>query len=325
MSNLTEWEKALADDFYAAIQDWSKQTDRSQQQASFRVGVSDLGFCSEKVRRMLLREEPTSDPDKLAAFLGTWIGAGVEQAVLAKYGDQVVLQSEVSVLLETDEGDFTITGHPDMIFPEMGLLLDNKSVNRIGSVSSYSHFEENQQQRFQRNIYGYAAWQAGMFPGFALEDVKVGNVWIDRSGEDHELFVRLEHLDLSVVESAKQWLSEVVYAYKHDIEARKEPPRNFCENWCEFYETCRKFDTDATGLIEDPEVFRAIDLYERGKELEREGAKLKSIAKNKMVGVEGSTGTHIVRWVHVEPSVVPESVRKGHDRLMLTKIKESKK
>lgn len=322
MSDYAELEQALAEEFYDAIQEWSASTDRSKQQADFRVGVSDLGFCSEKVRRMLLREEPTSEPDKLAAFLGTWIGAGVEQALLHRYADDLVLQAEVTAVLDTDEGTFSITGHPDMIFPRRGLMLDNKSVNRLGSVT---YFDDNQQQQFQRHIYGLAAWEAGLFRDLPLEEVKVGNVWIDRSGEDHGLHVRVEPLDLGIVDRAKDWLSEVVYAYKHDIEARKEPPRNFCENWCEFYATCRKFDTDASGLIEDPEVFRAIDLYEKGKDLEKEGAKLKAIAKNKMVGVEGSTGTHIVRWVRVEPSIIPETTRKGYERLTLTKIKESKK
>lgn len=321
MSDYAELESSLAEEFYEAIQDWSKSTDRSQQQAGFRIGVSDIGHCSEKVRRMLLREEGTREIDKLAAFLGTWVGAGVEQAIKAKRPD-VILQSEVEVELETDEGTFVINGHPDMILPEDGILLDNKSVNGLTGVTAYSMFDTRQQQRFQRHLYGWAAFDAGMFGDLDFGDILVGNVWIDRSGEDHELHVRVEPLSLEVIDQARQWLSEVVYSYKQDIEAPKEPPRNFCEGWCEFYDTCRKFDTDAEGLIDDPDAVKAVDLYEEGRLLKRQGDKLQKEAKKTLSGVEGSTGTHIVRWVQVEPTTIPETTRRGYQKLSLTRIKE---
>lgn len=320
---MEELEKALATEFYDAIQSWSNATERSQQQAGNVIGVSDLGHCSEKVRLMLLQREPDQEVDKLAAFLGTWVGAGVEQAI-KRVRPNAIFQSELSIELETDEGTFVINGHPDVILPDEGILLDNKTVNGLTAVTSYNQFETRQQQRFQRHLYGWGAYQQGVFGDLPLGEIKVGNVWIDRSGEDHELIVRLEPLSLEVIEQVKQWLSEVVYSYKHDIEAPKEPPRNFCENWCVFYQSCRKFDTDAEGLIDDPEAIMAISLYEEGGKLKSQGDKMQKEAKKSLVGLQGSTGTHIVRWVQVEPSVVPEYTRRGYQKVSITRIKAEK-
>lgn len=228
---LATTEQSLAAEFYSAVQEWSSNTERSQQASDRRIGVSDIGHCSEYVRRILIEEEPSQEPDKLAAFLGTWIGAGVEQAILAKRPDAMI-QSEVTVELDTDQGSFVITGHPDVVLPSDGILLDVKTAYTLTSITSYSVFEENLQKKFQRHLYGYGCFQAGMFGDLAIEEILVGNMWVDRSGQDHEFEVRLEPLSLDVIEEAKQWLSEVVYNYKAGTEAPREPHRTFCENWC---------------------------------------------------------------------------------------------
>lgn len=317
---LSTLEKELSEWAYAACQDWSNRTERSMQEQDKVIGVSNIGHCSEYVRRLLTDEQPSQDPDKLAAFLGTWIGAGVEQALLAQ-NPNLLIQSEVSVTLDTDQGSFTITGHPDIVDPERAMVLDCKTVNLLASVTSYATFETNLQKQFQRHLYGYGCWKQGLFGDIPMEDVKVGNLWVDRSGTDHEFHVRLEPLSQSVLDHAKDWLATVVYAYKTGTEAPREPQRTFCENWCEFFGPCRGADTDVEGLITDERHLRAVQVYKEGSKMMSEGKKLQTQAKHELAEVEGSTGEFVVRWVEVGPSDIPATTRRGYRKLSLTKAK----
>ena len=58
---MTVEEEDLARVFYDAVQSATNNSARSIQASGHRVGVSDLGHCSERVRRSLLGEiEPRS-------------------------------------------------------------------------------------------------------------------------------------------------------------------------------------------------------------------------------------------------------------------------
>ena len=320
MTDIETLEQEIAERAYAACMNWSNQTERSLQEQDKVIGVSNIGHCSEYVRRLLIDEQPSQEPDKLAAFLGTWIGAGVEQALLAQ-NPNLLIQSEVSVTLDTDQGSFTITGHPDIVDPENAIVLDCKTVNLLVSVTSYATFETNLQKQFQRHLYGYGCWVQGMFGDIAMEDVKVGNLWVDRSGTDKEFHVRLEPLSQSVLDHAKDWLSSVVYAFKTGQEAAREPQRTFCENWCEFFGPCRGADTDVEGLITDERQLRAVDVYKEGTALITAGKKLQTQAKDELSEAEGSTGEWVVRWVEVGPSDIPATTRRGYRKLTITKAK----
>jgi hypothetical protein len=320
---ITSLERELALDFYSAVQDWSNQTERSLQEQDKVIGVSNIGHCSEYVRRLLINEEPSQEPDKLAAFLGTWIGAGIEQAILARH-PEAIIQSEITITLDTDQGTFQITGHPDIVFAvlgDQGIVIDCKTVNQLSSVTSYAVFEENLQKKFQRHLYAKGCHDAGMFGDTPLEDILVGNLWADRSGQDKHFHVRLEPYSSEVVDHAREWLSGVVYAYKNNIEAAREPQRTFCENWCEFFGPCRGADTDVEGLITDPRVITAIDLYKEGGAMESAGKKMKAQAKTELEGVSGSTGQWVVREIEVGETTIPATTRRGYRRLSITKAK----
>lgn len=306
---MNEAEQALAGKVYAAIQDSSNFSERSQQSSDFRIGVSDLGFCSEKVRRMIAGiPEPVTD--KLPAFIGTALGDHVEQAYIAAYPD-AVRQATVSVVLHGDGGDYTLTGHPDLIDPK-GILVDVKTTRGLGRVRRDG---PSLQQQFQRHCYGVGAYNAGLFnDNVTLEDVQVANVWIDRTGDERECHVHMEALSLDVVEQAGMWVDDVVYAYKNNIEARKEPAREMCAKACGHFATCRALDTDVEGLITDQGTVTAVDMYRDGLALERQAKKLKDEAKAVLQGVDGSTGKFTVRWVHVGESTV-SFTRQPYDRL----------
>lgn len=312
MDGMTVEEQELADALYGAIQAASNYSERSQQQADFRIGVSDLGFCSERVRRMLAGiPEPVTD--KLAAFIGTAIGDHVEQAVKKLWPD-CVIQSEVSVQLQGDGGTYTVTGHPDII-------VDNKVIDvktsRGLDIARRSGLDL--QKQFQRHCYAKGAWEMGLLEG-PLEEVQVANFWIDRAADDKRGLVKMEPYSPEVVAQAAIWVDELVYDYLRGQESRKEPPREMCAKACGHFSTCRALDTDVQGLLTDPVVLSAVEQYREGTALIKEGEQLKDQAKANLVDVQGSTGEFTVRWVYVNPSEV-HYTRQGYDRLDIRKMK----
>lgn len=308
-------ETLLASKVYDAIQRFSNYSERSMQSKSFQVGISDLGYCSEYVRRMLdqQEEEPT---DVTLAFIGTALGDLIEQACLAVW-PTAVAQSEVTLELHGDTGTYRLNGHPDLYIPDEGLLIDFKSVRGYAVVKRTG---PKQSQQFQRHCYAKALWEEGAFGDLPLEQVRVANVWIDRSGEERGLHVQMEPYDESVVEQAALWLDDVVYAYMHEEEARKEPPRNVCEQYCGFYSTCRALDTDVEGLITDTEILTAVTLYKEAGQLESVAKKMKNSAKIVLNGVTGSTGEFTVRWVQVAGTSVAYD-KQPYQRLDIRKLK----
>lgn len=309
-------EQSLGDRVYAAVQDASNFSERSQQSADFRMGVSDIGWCSEKVRRMIAGiPEPVTD--KLAAFIGTAIGDHVEQAYIAKY-PEMIRQAEVTIKLISDTGSvYEVGGHPDLIDPVEGLVIDVKTSRGLGTAMRTG---PNQQQQFQRHAYALGAFEAGLFPNHTLDQIRVANVWLDRSADYHEPWVQMERYNPEVVEAMTQWVDEVVYAYIHGEEARKEPSREMCEKVCGHFADCRALDTDVEGLLTDKEVLAAVDMHRAGGDLERAGKRLKDEAKATLKEIKGSTGTYTVRWVDVGPSEV-NYVRAGYQKLDIRKIR----
>lgn len=313
---MNEVETALADTIYQAIMDSSRYSDRSRQSAEFRFGVSDLGWCSEKSRRMLDRQIP-EDEDVLTAFIGTAIGEKVETAFKDVRPDAII-QASVETTLRGDVRDYLLVGHPDIILPE-GVVIDGKTSYGLNTVRRTG---PSQQQQFQRHLYGVAAYEAGLFnPDVQLEDVQVANAWIDRSGQEKAVHVQMERFDPSVVHDATMWLDDVVYAYLQGEEARKEPPREVCAATCGFFRTCRAFDTDVEGRIEDKVQLLAVDMYSEAMELERKARALKDEAKENLKGVVGTTDKFSVRWIHVNEVEVKPGIRRAHDKLEVRKLK----
>lgn len=315
---MDEEEQAVADMVYSAIQNFSKNSDRGLKAQNFEVGVSDLGYCSERLRRMLDRQVP-EDTDLLQAFIGTALGDHVEQAVEKShdFAGNVLTQAAVRVPLQGETRTYDVTGHPDILMPVSGVVLDTKTsfglalARRVGA---------DQQKRFQRHLYAKGAHLAGYFE-MPLEEVRVGNVWIDRSGVEKNVHVELEPYSEEVVAEAARWLDAVVYAYLNGEEAMKEPAREVCAATCGFFRVCRAYDTDVTGLLSDPTVLAAVEMYQEGLAMERDGKRLKAQAKPALDGIGGSTGQFSVRWIHVNESLVPEHTRRPYDKIEIRKLK----
>jgi len=313
---MDEEERALAEDFYDAMMAMSAGSERSQQSAEFRVGVSDLGFCSERTRRMLDQQVP-NEHDYLLAWIGTALGDHAEQAYLARH-PECIRQAEVTVSLTGDQHTYVLTGHPDILDPNNHRVIDVKTDYGLTTIERTGPTD---QMKYQRNLYAKGAWEAGLLGDCALEDVQVANVWIDRSGIEKRLHVQMEPFDPMLVDEAARWLDDVVYAFKQGEEARKEPPREMCAVVCGFFDVCRAYDTDVQGLITDSTVLSAVDMYREGLDLEKRAKKLKDEAKQHLVGISGSTGEHLIRWTHINETFIEASVRRGYDKIMVTPIK----
>lgn len=318
---MNEQESEVAENIYAAIMHASSGSERTLQAKRWRVGVSDLGYCSERTRRMLDQQAPY-DTDYLTAFLGTAIGDHVERAIKRYAYPDAILQADVTLELEGAEGrKYEIGGHPDIIVPG-GLLLDVKT--SFGLSLPAKTAASNQQKRFQRHGYAKAAADAGLFK-VPLSDVQVGNVFIDRSGQDQWALVNLERYDPEVIVDMTEWLEEVIYDFTHNQEARKEPPREVCAKTCGFFAECRAYDTDVEGLLTDELVTAAIAQYEEGKDLARIGKRLQDQAKPALAGVTGFANIDgerfSLRWTHINPSLIPETQRRGYDKIELKKVK----
>lgn len=308
---MDEVEQDLSDSIYQALMDASNYSERSKQAKGFRAGISDLGYCSERLRRMLARQT-ADDRDVLAAFIGTAIGDHAERAIKAMWPEAVV-QASLSLELKGDQYTYELPGHPDLILPWMGMVLDCKTDFGLADPERNG---PNQQQQWQRHNYGLAAWQAGYFGDLPLEEVRVGNFWIDRGAVDKYVHVNVEPYNPEQTRASIEWLDEVVYNFKHDQEAMKEPPRNVCAMMCGFYDNCRALDTDVEGLIRDPRTVDMVNLHVESAQQYRDADRAKKVARQHLEGVEGSTGTHLVRWIHVNGS----GDRRDYKRLEISEI-----
>jgi hypothetical protein len=314
---MSEMEKRIADEAYAAVMHASEFSTRGLQSHDFKVGISDLGFCSERVRRMISQEERVSQEDYLPAFVGTAIGDHVEKAVPWIWPDAVI-QSEVSVTLTGDSGHvYVITGHPDIVRTRVGMVIDTKTAR---GTQKARRTGPDQQQQFQRHLYALGAHEAGMFGNLPLETIMVGNLWVDRACDEREFYVHLEPYNPEIVQEAARWLDDVIYAFVNSEPARKEPPREMCAKVCGYYPVCRQPETDVEGLLGADTVI-SVQMYQEGAALEKQGRQLKDQAKAALTGITGSTGQHMVRWTHVNGSHI-EFDRPGYDRL---DIKEAPK
>lgn len=313
--DLTEEAELLGKQIYSAIQSFSNHSPRSQQSSRFEIGVSDLGTCSERTRRMLA-EIPEPETDALAAFIGTAVGSHAEDAIKAMY-PEAITQATVSTTLHGDGGDYIVTGHPDVLLPT--LCVDFKTSDGLEVAKRDG---SNRQQMFQRMIYAKAAHEAGFF-SVPLHEVRTANVWIDRSGRTKEVHVQMDLYSPEVVAEATDWLDEVVYAHLHGQTARKEPAREWCRAACGFFAECRMYDSDVEGLLTDPTVITAIGMYSEGHSLEVAGKKLKAEAKPYLEGISGYTHDFQLRWSHVNATEVPPFVRQAYDRISLVPVKKS--
>lgn len=297
----------IADRVVQAYSAQSMNSSRSQQSRDRILGPSDLGGCRAKMAHTLSdapRNERSTPP--WAAFVGTWVGEGLERAYVDAHPGA---RRQVRIKVQLPSGRRT-EGSCDVLDPDVGVI-DWKSLDGLVIDPGNLPFKN----LAQIMTYLLGAIQMGLLP----EDAEWHLVYVDRSGSQPIPKVVSGQLDMAVIEEMEERISEAEHAALWGTEAPKDEPYNICESFCEFFQHCRG-DWQPQGLIDHPDHIAAVDRYRKGQALEKEGKALKKSAKNDLEGVEGSTGNAVVRWVDVGPSEYTTR-RSGFRRLDIKEVK----
>lgn len=295
-----------------AITSYDKASPRTQQSLRGILGPSDIGFCRQKAV-LVTRQVPPSDVTPTwAANVGTAIHSYVETAIKQSHPDWLVGEIDHLIVEAHLPSGAKISGHPDIVIPAYNTVLDIKTVNGFEWTkrhgASLSH-------KYQRHLYAM-----GLMRDKVLDpdkQVYVGNVYFDRSGKNPEPLVFCERFDLNLTEEIDRWVSDVIYAVQNGEDSSRDIAAPVCEKICEFFTVCRGGlpERDNQEVISDGHLLSAVEMYVAGRELENEGKQMKEESKEKLLGINGVTPTHQVRWVTVGPSQVESFERPGQERM----------
>ncbi len=308
--------EVLAEHMASAVHAWNASTERGKQSAAHRVGVSDLGQCREYVRWMTVAQEPTDDPGKWAAFIGSALDKLICEAVALAFPQA---RTKLTTVVTLPSGA-TYIGHPDLVFSDG--LLDNKTVDGLTKVKRQG---PDLQQQFQRHLYAAGLVQEGRLP----EDCWVGNIWWDRSGREPNPHVQVESYDPTWLNRADEWLSDVLYAVQTGERAVQDMPTEWCAKCCEFFSICRGEDVltdrERGGLIEDESVLDLIDAYKEAREVKKDSERVMDDVRRELADVSGRTASDMVKWVFVNASEVPGYSRSPYSKLDIRPIPRARK
>lgn len=284
---------------------------RSQQSAQRILGPSDLGGCRSYMAHVF-KGSPQNDRQKppWAAFIGTWVGEGLERAYVAL---RPTALRQVAITTSLPSGRRETSGTADVVDVDEDAIIDFKSLDGNESMVDGKPPFKNLAQIM---TYLLGAIQVGLL----TENATWHLIYVDRSGEQPVPVDLWGTLDLSVLEEMEQRVSDAEYAALHQEEAPRDEPYAMCEQFCEYFIACRG-DWQPQGLLTEPQVVSAADRYLEGQELVRRGDRLKKEAKLALKGSEGSTGTAIVRWLMVNGGRVESFERKPTMRLDVRPVK----
>ena len=347
---MDEFEQLAANAVYGAIQNASNGTERSAQQQAFRLGMSNIGHCQQAAVYMIKQTPPSDVRDKSAAFFGTVAGAAIEAQMKLDHPDWLFQQDTVFAIPSGGE----LGAHPDIVIPADAAISKDEFIKRVrfhqareageieGPELPEGHVQgvwdlkskdkldvirkygPSKQQVFQLTGYASSCIDAGLLD--PEQPIWLSDVYFDRSGAQHEAYSFGWWYDPAVLNEIDDWIHDLKYATVNGTEASKDKPREWCWSWCEYATLCRGNDTDVEGLIEDPEILSAVDLYANGLEMERTAKKMKDVAKLSIPAqLSGSTGTHNVRWVEIGPTVVAAGTRAGYRKLDIRPVPGPKK
>ena len=189
---------------------------RSKQVA---IGPSQLGGCRRQVYYQLTGKEELNKPEKLPAILGTFIHAGIAEAIKREdpFGDNLLIEQEIDA--------FGMPAHTDLYIKDKQLVVDWKTTTK----ASLRYFPSDQQV-WQAQVYAHILKENGHDP------LTVALVTIPRDGKMEDILVHSEPYDPSKAEAAFAWYDEVkAMANSKQIPA-PEKPRHFCKFYCPYYE-----------------------------------------------------------------------------------------
>jgi hypothetical protein len=325
--NVEQVRDALKQHVDGALDLWSKDRPRHAQTLSKTVGASDIGGCREYVRRLIAGVEFSDEQSTWAADMGTAAHLIIDEAIGNAFGAGLALSDQR--FIHYGDGDdpvvaqlpsgFTIPGHPDGCYPDLGLVPDWKTKNGLATIRRTGPSEQNW---WQVHLYALGLWQDGVFGDRPLSEVIVSLVYFDRSGKDDNHVVFAEPFDETKIIAIDQWLEDPIYAVKVGEVAMKDKPVTWCEAACPYFTDCRTEDIQVEGgLITDPVLVDMLRQYLDAHDAEKEAKQLKAEAKNELEGVAGSSGEATIKWTRINESEIAASYRAPYDRINIRRIK----
>jgi PD-(D/E)XK nuclease superfamily len=192
------------------------QRDRSLQ---VDIGPSAVGDCKRRVFMNITQAPKVNQTEKLAAIMGTFIHAGIADAIKREdpFGDNFIIEQEFKV-----EG---LRGHVDLYIKDKAQIVDWKTTK----VKSLRYFP-SLQQRLQVQLYGYLVSENG----YPVETVSL--VAIARDGGAQDIREHTEPYDPEMAKQGLDWISNL-----QDMAANGEIPEPekdvfFCRSYCDYYD-----------------------------------------------------------------------------------------
>lgn len=303
-----------------ALEEFDAGSARTKQSRDGILGPSDIGFCRQKATLVVKQTQPTDNPPKWSAAVGTAMHNYIEAALKQAHPDWLLGSIDHVSVTATLPSGAVISGHPDIVVPSSNAVLDIKTVDgfewtrRNGPSTSH---------KYQRHLYALGLIESGVLD--LSKPVIVGNIYFDRSGKQKDPLVFTEQMDDRLTYEIDEWVGDVIYAVRHDQDAARDVAAAVCEQICEFFTVCRGALEvhDGQEIIRDETLLSAIDMYLSGRDMENTGKQMKKEAQERLSNVNGVTTTHQIRWVHVGPSMMKEYERAAHDRLDIRKRRNS--
>lgn len=193
-----------------------------------KIGPSGAGSCKRYLWHILKDTPKTAETDNLPAIMGTYIHAGISEAIKREdpFGDNFLIEQQFS----TDR----ITGNIDLFIKDQGLVVDWKTIK----TNSLRYFP-NDKQRYQIHIYGYILEENG----YKVNDVAL--VAICRDGGSDKVKEFREPYSREIAEIGLKWIEEVEQIVANDLPAPEPTERlTWCANYCSYY--------DPSGVIGCP-------------------------------------------------------------------------
>jgi len=291
---------------------------RTMQSREGILGPSDIGFCRQRAVLVTRQVTPTNDVPNWAATVGTAIHNQVEAAFKKAHPNWLLGSIDKIKVSATLPSGAVISGHPDIVIPERNMVLDIKTVDgfewTIRNGPSASH-------KYQRHLYAMGLIEAGILDG--SKPVLVGNVYYDRSGKKQTPILYVDEMDPDLTGEIDSWVHDVIYAVQNGEDSARDIAAAVCQQICQFFTACRGSlpTSDEQEAITDDYLLSAISMYVDGREQEKRGSAMKKEASTILNNVNGSSSTHQVRWVKINPSFVEGYERAGSTRLDVREIK----
>lgn len=185
-----------------------------------KIGPSGAGSCKRYLWHILKDTPKTAETDNLPAIMGTYIHAGISEAIKREdpFGDNFLIEQQFS----TER----ITGNIDLFIKDQGLVVDWKTIKTNGL-----RYFPNEKHRYQIHIYGYILEENG----YKVNEVAL--VAICRDGGADKVKEFREPYSREIAELGLAWIEEVENIVNNDLPAPEPTEKlSWCSNYCQFYD-----------------------------------------------------------------------------------------